>query len=106
MAWNDPQWGNKGGGNKNSGPPDLDEMWRRVNERLNGMFGDRSEKPDGESPTGLPDGGNLLGLLVGVLALIWLASGFYIVDTGQRGMVLRFGQYVETTEPGPRWHFP
>jgi membrane protease subunit HflK len=106
MAWNDPQWGNKGGGNKNSGPPDLDEMWRRVNERLNGMFGGRSGEPGGESPAGLPGGGNLLGLLVGVLALIWLASGFYIVDTGQRGMVLRFGQYVETTEPGPRWHFP
>jgi modulator of FtsH protease HflK len=45
-------------------------------------------------------------LLAGALVLVWLASGFYIVDTGQRGMVLRFGQYVETTEPGPRWHLP
>ena len=41
-----------------------------------------------------------------LLALIWVASGFYIVDTGQRGVVLRFGKYVETTEPGPRWHLP
>jgi modulator of FtsH protease HflK len=58
------------------------------------------------SPGGMPGGGNLVGLLIGVLVLVWLASGFYIVDTGQRGMVLRFGKYVETTEPGPRWHLP
>jgi regulator of protease activity HflC (stomatin/prohibitin superfamily) len=58
------------------------------------------------SPGGLPGGGNLVFLLVGALVLVWLASGFYIVDTGQRGMVLRFGKYVETTEPGPRWHLP
>jgi len=38
--------------------------------------------------------------------LVWVASGFYIVDTGQRGVVLRFGKYAETTEPGPRWHLP
>ena len=37
---------------------------------------------------------------------MWLASGFYIVDAGQRGVVLRFGKYVETTQPGPRWHLP
>jgi len=111
MAWNDPQWGNKGNRNPNGGPPDLDELWRRVNQRLNGMFGKKDTGGsggggDGFSPEGFPGGGNLVGLLAGVLALVWVASGFYIVDTGQRGMVLRFGQYVETTEPGPRWHFP
>ncbi len=111
MAWNDPQWGNKDN-RKNSGPPDLDELWRRVNQRLNGMFGNKGSGGgsggDGEgfSPAGLPGGGNLVGLLFGVLVLVWVASGFYIVDTGQRGMVLRFGKYVETTEPGPRWHLP
>ncbi|MGA9165576.1 MAG: FtsH protease activity modulator HflK [Thiobacillus sp.] len=108
MAWNDPQWGNKGGGNKNSGPPDLDEMWRRLNERLNGLFGNKTRggEPGGGSSDGLPGGGNLVGLLIGLLVLVWVASGFYIVDTGQRGVVLRFGKYVETTEPGPRWHLP
>jgi membrane protease subunit HflK len=111
MAWNDPQWGNKGNRNPNGGPPDLDELWRRVNQRLNGLFGKKDAGGgngggDGFSPEGFPGGGNLVGLLAGVLALVWVASGFYIVDTGQRGMVLRFGQYVETTEPGPRWHFP
>ncbi|OYX32296.1 MAG: HflK protein [Hydrogenophilales bacterium 32-62-9] len=108
MAWNDPQWGNKGSGNKNSGPPDLDEMWRRVNERLNGLFGGKpkGEGPDGESPDALPGAGNLVWLLLGLVVLVWLASGFYIVDTGQRGVVLRFGKYVETTGDGPHWHLP
>jgi len=108
MAWNDPQWGNKGSGNKNSGPPDLDELWRRFNERLNGLFGNKTKggEPGGGLSDGLPGGGNLVGLLIGLLVLVWVASGFYIVDTGQRGVVLRFGKYVETTEPGPRWHLP
>jgi len=111
MAWNDPQWGNSGNRNKNSGPPDLDELWRRINQRLNGMFGKKdsgggSGGGEGFSPEGLPGGGNLVGLLIGALVLVWVASGFYIVDTGQRGVVLRFGQYLETTEPGPRWHLP
>ena len=108
MAWNDPQWGNTGNRNKNSGPPDLDELWRRINQRLNGMFGGKGgggEDGGGLSPDSAP-GGNLVGLLIGALVLIWVASGFYIVDTGQRGVVLRFGQYIETTEPGPRWHLP
>ncbi|MBN8780075.1 FtsH protease activity modulator HflK [Thiobacillus sp.] len=106
MAWNDPQWGNNGNRNKNSGPPDLDELWRRLNQRLNGMFGNRNTDGGGGFSSGGAGGGNLLGLLLGALFLVWVASGFYIVDTGQRGVVLRFGKYIETTEPGPRWHLP
>ncbi|WP_018508602.1 FtsH protease activity modulator HflK [Thiobacillus thioparus] len=106
MAWNDQQWGNNGNRNKNSGPPDLDELWRRLNERLNGMFGNRNTEGGGGFSSGGAGGGNLLGLLLGALFLVWVASGFYIVDTGQRGVVLRFGKYIETTEPGPRWHLP
>ena len=110
MAWNDPQWGNKDN-RKNSGPPDLDELWRRINQRLNSLFGSKeggggSGGGDGLSSGGLPGGGNLVGLLIGVLVLVWVASGFYIVDTGQRGVVLRFGKYVETTNEGPHWHLP
>lgn len=106
MAWNDPQWGNNGNRNKNSGPPDLDELWRRLNERLNGMFGNRNTEGGGGFSSGGAGGGNLFGLLLGALFLVWVASGFYIVDTGQRGVVLRFGKYIETTEPGPHWHLP
>lgn len=112
MAWNDPQWGNKDNRNKPGGPPDLDEIWRRINQRLNSLFGKKETRGggggggEGLTPGGFPGGGNLLGLLIGALVLFWLASGFYIVDTGQRGVELRFGQYVGTTEPGPRWHLP
>jgi membrane protease subunit HflK len=108
MAWNDPQWGNRNDG----GPPDLDELWRRFNQRLNGMFG---RKGGGDSGGGGAGGGGRMpsfslpggaGLIVGILVAIWLASGFYIVDAGERGVVLRFGKYAETTQPGPRWHLP
>jgi modulator of FtsH protease HflK len=107
MAWNDPQWGNKD--NRNSGgPPDLDEVWRKFNQKLNNLFG--SKGGDGGTPSGggsgFAGGRNVVGILIGILALVWIASGFYIVDTGQRGVVLRFGKFLETTEPGPRWHLP
>jgi membrane protease subunit HflK len=113
MAWNDPQWGNQGGGNRN-GPPDLDELWRNFNRRLNDMFG-RKGGGDGDGGDGRPPrvgaghdfnvpGG--AGLLAVLAILVWLASGFYIVDAGERGVVLRFGKYAETTQPGPRWHLP
>ncbi|PKO64217.1 MAG: protease modulator HflK, partial [Betaproteobacteria bacterium HGW-Betaproteobacteria-17] len=74
MAWNDPQWGNNGNRNKNSGPPDLDEIWRRINQRLNSMFGGKEGGDGGEggggglSTGGMPSGG-LVGLLIGALAL-------------------------------------
>ncbi len=41
-----------------------------------------------------------------LVVLVWLASGFYIVDASQRGVVLRFGKFVQSTMPGPRWHLP
>jgi len=107
MSLNDPQWGKRGGGGQ-GGPPDLDEIWRNVNRRLSGLLGRKSggDADDGGGrprPT-LPMGGAaLLALLV---AVVWLASGFYIVDEGRRGVVTRFGKYTETTQPGPRWHLP
>ena len=104
MSLNDPQWGKRGRG----GPPDLDEIWRGFNRRLSELFG-RREPGDGgdisEPPRpGFPLGG--AGLLTALVLLVWLASGFYIVDEGRRGVVTRFGKYTETTSPGPRWHLP
>ena len=53
MAWNDPQWGNQGGGNKNSGgPPDLDELWKNFNRRLNDMFGKKGGNGGNEPQIG------------------------------------------------------
>lgn len=105
MAWNDPQWGNNSN-NKNPGPPDLDELWRRFNQRLNSLFGGKGGGGNAPGSSGLPGAGYVVGLLLGLLVLLWIASGFYIVNQGERGVVLRFGKYVETTEPGPRWHLP
>jgi membrane protease subunit HflK len=107
MSLNDPQWGKRGGGGP-SGPPDLDEIWRNVNRRLNGLFGRRTgvDTDDGGGrprPT-LPVGG--AAMLALVVAVVWLASGFYIVDEGRRGVVTRFGKYMETTQSGLRWHLP
>jgi membrane protease subunit HflK len=103
MSLNDPQWGKRGG----SGPPDLDEIWRNVNRRVNELFG-RKGGGDAGGPGGvrprIPFSG--AGLLAALIVLVWLASGFYIVDEGRRGVVTRFGRYTETTLPGPRWHLP
>ncbi len=98
---NEPQWG-KGG---NDGPPDLDELWRRFNQRLSGMFGGKGGK-SGSGNTSSGGSGLGVGLVVGVVFLLWVASGFYIVDAGERGVVTRFGKFVETTQAGPRWHLP
>ena len=102
MALNDPQWGKRG----NDGPPDLDELWRRLNQRLNSLFGG---KGGGGAPPPGPSArqfGGGFGLLVILVVVVWLASGFYIVDASQRGVVLRFGKFVKTTEAGPQWHLP
>ena len=108
MSLNDPQWGKRG---NSSGPPDLDEIWRNVNRRLNDLFGRKGAGGDdsggdggGPPRRGLAIGG--AGLLVALVVVVWLASGFYIVDAGRRGVVTRFGKYMETTQPGPRWHLP
>lgn len=126
MSINDPQWGNRGGndGDKpngngprrpNDGPPDLEELWRDFNRKLTGMFG----KKGGGGGNGGGDGprmpnidfnpkfvGGGVGLLIGLVAVVWLASGFYIVDASQRGLVLQFGSFKEATEPGLRWRLP
>jgi len=106
MAWNDPQWGGK---KNNDGPPDLDELWRKFNQKLNELFGRKGGgRPSGDSegPSGSPIKLPGVGVLVAAVAAVWLGSGFYIVDAAKRGVVLRFGKYVESTQPGPHWHLP
>jgi modulator of FtsH protease HflK len=103
MGLNDPQ-----GGNKNSGgPPDLEEVMRKLNRKIESIFG----KFGGGTPKGGKNGSNGgfaggIGLIVLIVVLVWIASGFYIVDASQRGVVLRFGKQIEITLPGPRWHLP
>ena len=101
MALNDPNWGKRG----NEGPPDLDELWRRLNQKLGSLFGGKGGGNAPQGPSARQMGGGF-GLLMVMVLLVWLASGFYIVDEGQRGVVLRFGKFLQTNQPGPRWHLP
>jgi len=109
MSLNDPNWGrgSRGPGG-NQGPPDLDELWRSFNRRLNDLFGGRrgggSDLPP-SPPSGRMLGGGA-GVLIGLVVAVWLASGFYVVDAASRAVVLTFGRYTEQTEPGLRWRFP
>ena len=104
MSINDPQWGRRPG----QGPPDLDEIWREFNRKLNSLLGRRGGGGGGDEPRGpgVKRLGGGAGILLGLVVAVWIASGFYIVNEGQRGLVLRFGKFVETTMPGPRWHLP
>ncbi len=114
MSLNDPNWGRggsrgpQGPGGGNQGPPDLDELWRSFNRRLAELFG-RQRRGDGGGDRPPPSGkalGGGAGALVALVIAIWLASGFYIVVEGQRGVVLTFGKFSEETGPGLRWRMP
>ncbi len=131
MSINDPQWGNRGdnqgsgensgngAGNNNrprrpnDGPPDLEELWRDFNRKLGGMMGKKKGGGGNGGGPRLPEvdfnprmiGGGIW-LLAGLILVVWLASGFYIVDASQRGVVLQFGKRLETTDPGLRWRLP
>ncbi|MDV6320350.1 FtsH protease activity modulator HflK [Chromohalobacter sp. HP20-39] len=124
MAWNEPGGGNQqdpwsggggrrgsggGGGNggNNQGPPDLDEALKKFKDKLNRMMGQRGKR--GGDDNGGSSGGKgnpfiLPGVLVIIALLIWAGSGFYVVDQSERGVVLRFGKYHETVEPGLHWN--
>jgi len=114
MSLNDPNWGRggsrgpQGPGGGNQGPPDLDELWRNFNRRLSEIFrrrgrGGGDEPPRPPSARGLGGGA---GALIALVILVWLASGFYIVVEGQRGVVLTFGRFSQETSPGLRWRLP
>lgn len=111
MAWNE-SGGNSGGkrnpwggGNKpDQGPPDLDEVVRNLQRRLSALFGGGSGGR-GASVSG-PGRSFSIGTIVLVLLAIWAFTGLYQVDAAERGIVLRFGKHVATTQPGLRWHLP
>jgi membrane protease subunit HflK len=115
MSLNDPNWGRgsrgpQGPGGGNQGPPDLDELWRNFNRRLSDLFGRRrrdggDEPPPPSGPSAWQFGGGA-GVLVALVLAVWLASGFYIVVEGQRGVVLTFGRFSQETGPGLRWRLP
>jgi membrane protease subunit HflK len=101
----DPQWGKK----NNEGPPDLDEILRKLQQKIAGLlgFGGRPSSPGGSGGGVGPAVGGGVAFVFLLIVAVWLASGFYIVDEGRRGVVLRLGKPLEdVTMPGPRWHIP
>lgn len=106
MAWNEPggkdkdPWG--GGGKKNDGPPDLDEAFKKLQEKLNGLFGGGS---GGKSSSGGSFGGILVVLAV-VALIIYGVAGVYQVDAKEKAVVLQFGAFQEIKDPGLRWNAP
>ncbi len=95
MAWNEPgnkgqnPWGNKNGNDK--GPPDLDEVLKNLSKRFGGK--------------GSGGGFNALGFVIvlGIAVVVWGLSGFYTIKEAEKGVALRFGQYIGPVEPGLQW---
>ena len=94
----------------NGGPPDLDELWQDFNRKLSGLFGKPSQPPRGGSGGGFqPDMKNAgigAGLILSVLVLIWLGTGFFIVQEGQQAVITQFGRFNKTVNAGFNWRFP
>lgn len=125
FSLNDPQWGrgsqddnnrqNQNNGNNGKkpeeGPPDLDQLWRDFNQRLSRLFGKRGGGPDNGDGGGFNRGdikgaGIGAGVIAVIVAFLWLASGFFIVQEGQTAVVMTFGKYSHTTLPGFNWRWP
>nr|WP_246583208.1 FtsH protease activity modulator HflK [Candidatus Vallotia tarda] len=92
-------------------PPDLDELWRNFNRQINRLFGRRGPGNTNESPgpEHSSDGYSRrlgLGIVTSILVAIYMASGVYIVQEGQAGVVLQFGKYIYTTSSGIQWRLP
>ena len=97
-----------------NGPPDLDELWRELNRKLNKFLG-QNRGGGNQPPSGGGGGGfspdfkqarGLLGLVAGVVVLIWLATGFFIVQEGQQAVITQFGRYHSTAGAGFNWRAP
>ncbi|OSN10470.1 protease modulator HflK [Lonsdalea iberica] len=118
MAWNQPgnngqdrdPWGssnknsgNSGGNNKggrDQGPPDLDDIFRKLSKKLGELGGGKKSGSGGGS---FGSGGRILGVVVVVAAVIWAASGFYTIKEAERGVVTRFGKFSHLVSPGLNW---
>jgi len=119
FSLNDPRWGrgsqdngqnqNQDGKRPNDGPPDLDQLWREFNQRLNRLFGNKGggRGDGGGGVNGDMKGAGIgAGLIAAIIGFLWLVSGFFIVQEGQTGVVLTFGKYSHSTPAGFNWRWP
>ena len=91
------------------GPPDLDDLWRDFNRKLSGLFGrgaGSSRTPDPDFRPDIKGTGLGLGLVAGVLALIWGSTGVFIVQEGEQAVVMSFGKYSKTVDAGFQLRLP
>jgi len=101
-------------GSQQAGPPDLDELWRDFNRKLGQMFGQRGgpQGPGGGGSAGGPSGvppflKNLgLGVILAAALLVWMGTGFFIVQEGQQAVITQFGKYKSTVGAGINWRMP
>ena len=93
-------------------PPDLDELWKDLNRKLNAFFGGKNPRsPAGGGNNGgfqpdMKNAGVGVGLIAGVAILIWLGTGFFIVQEGQQAVITQFGKYKGTVGAGFNWRLP
>lgn len=108
MAWNEPggdkdPWNNNRN-RGNQGPPDLDQVFKDLQKKFGGIFGGGSGGSGRSGGSGA--GGIGIGIVAVILLLFWIATGFYKIEEAERGIVLRFGEHVDTTQRGLHWHLP
>jgi len=116
FSLNDPRWGrgsqdnsqNQDGKKPDEGPPDLDQLWRDFNQRLNRLFGNKGGGRGGDGGFGseMKGAGIGVGLIVAIVLFLWLISGFFIVQEGQTAVVLTFGKYSHMAPAGFNWRWP
>ncbi len=111
MAWNEPGGNDRdpwSGGGKDQGPPDLDEVVKKLQEKMGGLFGGRRGGGSGRGAGGIPGGNSkLIMILIAVVVVVLLAiKGFYIVQPAERGVVQRLGAFHTVTTPGPHFLIP
>lgn len=93
-------------------PPDLDELWKDLNRKLTAFFGGKNPRgPAGNGNNGgfqpdMKNAGVGVGLIAGVAVLIWLGTGFFIVQEGQQAVITQFGKYKGTVGAGFNWRLP
>ena len=120
FSLNDPRWGRgpqdedgkepRQTGRPNDGPPDLDQLWREFNQRINRLLRGKGGGGAGGGSSNDGDDARNAGISAGVagavILFLWLVSGFFIVQEGQTGIVLTFGKYSHSAQPGFNWRWP
>ncbi len=118
MAWNEPggngnkdgdrdPWNTNRGNRGNQGPPDLDEVFKNLQKKFGSLFGGNGGRSGGGNRSSNFSGGGIgISIVIVILMVFWVATGFYKIEEAERGIVFRFGKHVETTQKGLHWHLP